>query len=424
MAKSRKPAKDKPETVEDAVVVDEPNTSEPDKEQKAEDAPNEPGDVADQTADDGADGDAAGDTDMQSDAEIETVSGENAETPEADTPRAPEPAPRKGGSSFLPLLLGGAIAAALGFGAARYPDQWPFASQPAVDPVEAKLSAITERLTGVEDASTTQTDALKALEADTGLDKLRGETSGEIDQVRKQLETLSSQLTDLESRIHTVEKLPQGSGMEAAAAAATAYERELQQMRQMLDAELAKITDAKDDAQNLKTDATATAKAAAARAAMSRILAALDTGRPYSDALFDLTENADVKAPEALSAHAEKGVLTLSALQAEFPKVARTALDASIRTAVSDGSMDRVTAFFRTQLGTRSLEPKEGDDPDAILSRAEAALKDGRLDAALKELDTMPEAGKPALKAWMAQAKARMDALDAGQALAQQVNSK
>ncbi|WP_371170191.1 hypothetical protein [Aliiroseovarius sp. 2305UL8-7] len=425
MAKSRKPAKDKPEKVEDAVVIDEATASEPESKEDAVSMQDEGSQEDTETSettqtDDGADESEDGVSDKV-DMPAEDVAEPAGEVADAD----PTPAlPPKSRPSFMPMLLGGAIAAALGFGAARYPDQWPFANEPVVDPVETKLSAITERLTGVETTTATQSDTLKTMQADTGLDHLRGEMSGELDQMRTQFEALSGKLTDLENRVHTVEKLPQGSGMEAAAAAATAYERELQQMRQMLDAELAKITDAKDDAQNLKTDATATAKAAAARAAMSRVLAALDTGRPYSDALFDLTENAGVTAPEALSAYAETGVLTLSALQAEFPAAARASLDASIRASVSDGTMDRVAAFFRTQLGTRSLEPKEGNDPDAILSRAEAALKDGRLDAVLNELDAMPEAGKPALKTWMAQAKARMDALNAGQTLAQQVNSK
>ena len=84
--------------------------------------------------------------------------------------------------------------------------------------------------------------------------------------------------------------------------------------------------------------------------------------------------------------------------------------------------MDRVSAFVRLQLGTRSLEPKDGTDADAILSRAEAALKAGQIDAALSELTTLPDAGQPALEGWIADATARKDALAAGDALSQLVN--
>lgn len=409
MAKPRKSAKNTPETVEDAVVVNEPEAAQPDVD-GGSNVPDQASEKLDQP-----DGDAP-------ESEAEDAASAPDETTPVDAP-ASAPASARGGAGFLPLLLGGAIAAALGFGAARYPDQWPFASQPEVDPVDVKLTELDDRMSGVEDATTAQSTALTDLQNDTGLDQLRGEMTGQMDQMRVQYEAMSEKLTELENRIHTVEKLPQGSGMEAAAAAAAAYERELQQMRQMLDAELARISSAQDEAQTLEVSAAEAARAAAARAAMSRVLAALESGRPYGDALFDLTENATVDAPAALTDHAETGIVTLATLQARFPDAARDALDASIRDAVDGGQMDRVTAFFRTQLGARSLEPKEGDDPDAILSRAEAALKDGRIATALTELEAMPDAGKPALQAWIADATARKDALEAGQTLAQQLNS-
>lgn len=339
----------------------------------------------------------------------------------------PTPAPTSATAkraSVMPMLLGGAIAAAIGFGAARYPDQWPFVTGPVEDPMATQLAAQAEQIAAMEAAGKQQADALAALKADDSLNVARGEISGEFAQLRTQLEAMSGTLDDLQNRLHTVEKLPQGSGMEAAAAAASAYERELQQMRQMLDAELAKITTAKDDAATLEQSAAEAAKAAGARAALARVLAALDTGRPYGDALFDLTQQAGVDAPAALSDYAENGVPTLVALQASFPAAARAALDASVRDAVAAGEMDRVSAFFRLQLGSRSLTPKEGSDPDAILSRAEAALKTGQLGDALSELSALPEAGQPALGGWIASATARKDALAAGDALAQLVNSK
>ena len=335
-------------------------------------------------------------------------------------PTTPPKAPRRGG--FAPMLLGGAIVAALGFGAARYPDQWPFVSGTTEDPLAIEMASLSDRLTALEGQGTAQGTALAALQNDDGLATARGEITGEFGQMRTQLEAMSTAMGDLENRLHTVEKLPQGSGMEAAAAAATAYERELQQMREMLDQELAKISSAKEDAATLEVSAAEAAKAAGARAALARVLAAIDTGRPYGDALFDLTEQAGVEAPVALAAHADKGVMTLSALQAMFPEVARAALDASVRAAVAAGEMDRVSAFVRLQLGTRSLEPKDGTDADAILSRAEGALQVGQIDVALAELAALPDAGKPALEGWVADATARKDALAAGDALAQLVN--
>ncbi len=86
--------------------------------------------------------------------------------------------------------------------------------------------------------------------------------------------------------------------------------------------------------------------------------------------------------------------------------------------------MSRFSAFLRTQLGTRSLEPKAGDDADSVLSRAEAALRQGDIATALTELDALPEAGQPALAEWRAQAETRKAALDAGAVLTQDLNAK
>ncbi|MGB8622217.1 MAG: hypothetical protein WCD16_05310, partial [Paracoccaceae bacterium] len=79
---------------------------------------------------------------------------------------------------------------------------------------------------------------------------------------------------------------------------------------------------------------------------------------------------------------------------------------------------DRIGAFLRTQFGARSLTPREGNDPDAILSRAEAALNAGELKDALDEIATLPEAGQQAMSGWVAKAQKRADALAAADTLA------
>jgi hypothetical protein len=89
---------------------------------------------------------------------------------------------------------------------------------------------------------------------------------------------------------------------------------------------------------------------------------------------------------------------------------------------VEAGEIGRGEAFLRTQLGTRSLEPQEGDDPDAILSRTEFALNNGRIAEALDELSAMPDAAQPAMTDWIDRAQTRLAALEAGSALAQDLN--
>jgi hypothetical protein len=170
---------------------------------------------------------------------------------------------------------------------------------------------------------------------------------------------------------------------------------------------------AAEEAEATRAAAEAAAAAAAREAAQTSILAALDSGEPYADFLTGL----DV--PPALSGPAADGVPTLTELVDSYPEAARAALDSSIRANVDGTALDRFTAFLRVQTGARSLEPREGDDPDAILSRAEAAVRAGDLAQALTEISALPEEGQAAMADWTQSARMRLDALGAAQGLTQ-----
>ena len=71
----------------------------------------------------------------------------------------------------------------------------------------------------------------------------------------------------------------------------------------------------------------------------------------------------------------------------------------------------------------RSLDPQEGDSPDAILSRAEAALRDGRLTDALAEIGSLPEQGRAELSDWVARAEMRQTAVAAAEQLTQSLTA-
>jgi hypothetical protein len=74
---------------------------------------------------------------------------------------------------------------------------------------------------------------------------------------------------------------------------------------------------------------------------------------------------------------------------------------------------DRIATFLRNQTGARSLTPRDGMTTDAILSRAEAAVRRADLDAALTELDDLPPAPAAAMADWRAQLETRQAALAA-----------
>jgi hypothetical protein len=204
---------------------------------------------------------------------------------------------------------------------------------------------------------------------------------------------------------------------QAAGAAATGLsEDQMAAFRAELDSAVgsarAEIEAAQDRAAEIEAQAAAAAEKAAAEAAVSQLAAALDSGSPYESLLAPVSA-LGAEIPQALSEPAATGVPTMTALQMAFPDAARAALDGAIDVDAADTATDRVLAFLRTQTNARSLTPREGDDPDAILSRAEAALRAGDLEAALGELGGLPEGGQAAMAEWIAQARTRQTALAA-----------
>ena len=108
-------------------------------------------------------------------------------------------------------------------------------------------------------------------------------------------------------------------------------------------------------------------------------------------------------------------------LLAEFPPAARDALDAA---RLDDpNSTKGIGAFLKRQLGARSTTPQEGNDTDAILSRAEDALKREDLSTALIELDALPPVAAEKMAGWVEMATQRRDALAAVNAVAADLNT-
>ena len=312
----------------------------------------------------------------------------------------PKPAPpRRGG--LVGGVLGGLIAAGAGFGVAQYvPNGWPLAD----------TSALTAQLAE-------QAKQIAALQAqipapDIGMqDRIAAlETAPTVD-----LSPLDTRLVALEQRMTTIESMPPGDG--ASPAALKSLQAEIEALKAAATPAAVQAITAKAEEQlqaaeasaaQIKADAEALAKAAEARAALGRLQAALDSGAPYAAVLPALPD-----LPAVLSDAAETGLPSLTELQDSFAPAARAALEAALRANMGESWSERVTSFLRTQTGARSLEPREGSDPDAILSRAQAALAAGNLPTALTEIAALPPAAQPALADWRAAAEQRLAAAQA-----------
>lgn len=372
----------------------------------------------------------------------EAPASEPAESPSPEpVPPSASPRPRRGG--FLPTVLGGAIAAGIGFGTAVYilPRVWvPEAPVADLDALRTSIAEQAARLDGL--SATVETGAAESELADlsarvaalddrsaAGLADLGDAVAG----LDPRLASTAARIDDLEARIAALEKRPVEGGA-ASATALEAFGREMETLRAEMAAQKSALSEAEaslaeeasravenvraaaTEADRLRVAAEETARRATARAALGRIDAALTAGGALDPALAEL-RGAGFEIPPPLAEQGQ-GVPTLDALRTAFPGAARDALAASLRETAAGTTWDRFLAFLRTQSGARSLAPRDGQDPDAILSRAEAALQAGDLAGAIAEIGGLPAEGQARMAEWVALANRRISATAAAATLA------
>lgn len=323
--------------------------------------------------------------------------------PEPETVASPLPQPEPARRSVMPMIFAGIIVALAGFFAARSDILEPYF--PNTKPTEA----VVEQLNGKVDDLTARLDDATGQIA-TLTSKLENQPAPETD-----FGPLEQQIADLSDRIDALGSAP----ATAAIIPDAAIDAALAELRSTAATQQAELDRLLSDARLARENAEASASATLARAAVNRVLAAVDNGGPFATALGDLEQAGVTDIPDALRAAAADGVQPLSNLQAAAPDAARAAL-AAARTAEGGGGLG---AFFERQLGTRSILPREGSDPDAVLSRIEAATRDGRLGDALAEAEALPEDAQAALGPWLEQAQQRHEAVTAANALAERLSA-
>ena len=377
------------------------------------------------------------------------------ELPEATVAQHPIPAPvtvkRVG---FFPLVLGGVVAAGLGAAALYYADQQGWLGQDAgnsefqtkLDLQAKEIAALQAALKEATEGTAAQFDALSANTVDlapletsiAALQSTDTDTTTSVQELATLLQATADRLAQLE-----VQPIPKA---ELPTEVVTAYEAQLTETLATIDgrfsemqtsqgevltkletelrAKLAEIEAAQTSAKQSEADAQKAADLAAGRAAALQIATALERGAGFADQLPAISDTLGLEVPAALSSVAQDGAVSVDALRADFPALARTALADTAGSASGDDSINPLTSIIMTQLGARSLEPREGNSPDAILSRAEAAVGKGDIDTALGELAALPPEGQTAFADWIAQATALRDAKRAAAELTSQLNNQ
>lgn len=332
---------------------------------------------------------------------------------------------RRGG--FLPLVLGGVVAAGLGAGATFWaiphlPPEWrPVAANGQPD--EAGLAAARDAAVAAARSEVqAEIEALRNSAAQAGADAARQALAdlpaappGSIPPaLEDRIAGLERGLTDVTNRLQQ---------QPAPASAPTVDPAALDELRGRLDQQAARIEELAarptvdpataeqvqtlaSQARELQQSTEAANRQAQAATAAAALATAFEAGAPRDQALADLAA-AGIEVPEVLKGEIPR----LVQLRAEFPAAARAGLRASLdAVAESEGTMGLIGNFLRVQTGARSVEPREGSDPDAILSRANAAVEAGAIATALDEIATLPQSGQNAMKSWTDRARIWVDA--------------
>ncbi|GIT86272.1 COG4223 family protein [Roseobacter sp. OBYS 0001] len=371
------------------------------------------------------------DTDKSNEKELEADTAEKSESPwdkETDAnpveekPEEPEPEavqkpvvqpqPEVVRGSMWPAIFGGVVAALIGFIAGRGDtlDAYLPASMQrtvvditALEAASAEASERAAAQAALIEAQAVRLDALEAVDTTETLDV--------IAELEADIAALTATIAALENQEPVTIQTDNAEANEAIASLQTALEAQNEEIAALAErAEAAEAGAAKEAAQIL------------ARAALTRVVTAVDSGQPFGTALADLEAVTPVEVPSPLQEAAENGVPTMGVLREDFPDVARSALTAA-RSETPESEVVGITGFFQRQLNMRSVTPREGSDPDAVLSRMQAAVENGDLETALTEADGLPEAAKVVMADWLDAAQSRKAAQDAANELADSLNS-
>ena len=145
--------------------------------------------------------------------------------------------------------------------------------------------------------------------------------------------------------------------------------------------------------------------------ALNAIHAAVETGAPFATELAIVEETAPegpggAPAIAMLRPYADGGAPAMAAIRSEFAVAARAGL-ATANRENADGLMERYSARIAGLFNIRPASPQPGASPAAVISRAEHAVDQGDLAAAIAEIENLPAPAQDAMGDWVALARNR-----------------
>ncbi|MBI2738768.1 MAG: uroporphyrinogen-III synthase [Rhodospirillales bacterium] len=233
-------------------------------------------------------------------------------------------------------------------------------------------------------------------------------------------------IAELRGRVEALEQRPAASGaapgnVEAEKEIAV-LTREIAALRTTLGALDQAVATQRDQAKALsdavgarssgEQKALTAARASTVIGLAARLAGSIDAGVPFAADLNLLQPLAqgDAKLGEILTAlqpHAQTGVASRAALDAEFPAVAKAALAEDL---ADDSYGERLLGKLRGLVSLRRVGDVPGDTTEAKLARAEQALHAGDIAKAVELVKSLPPQTSKATAGWLARAEAHLAA--------------
>lgn len=323
-------------------------------------------------------------------------------------------------SGFVPLFVGGFICAGLGFGAAIFTQQsnpiWSVHPDVAQfrDETTGQMSDIDERLKELG-------EILAVVDQRAIGDVFKSDIDDLMSRYDQRFAKITSNLESYEKRLGALEKSTIESAIPDELVAQ--YQDEVKRLKETLETQRESLQQFMSETAETANEVTQRAKDTVARGILAQIRAAIDAGGPFDSAIKEFDEQVGDAIPNQLRSLAQDGVQTYQELRDGFAEVARLALSAAREELNESEGFSGIGDYLRKQFQARSVIPKTGDDADAVLSRAEQALRENDLTGALDELDALPDTARDQMQLWIDAARERQGALEQLDTLSQEIGN-
>jgi hypothetical protein len=180
-----------------------------------------------------------------------------------------------------------------------------------------------------------------------------------------------------------------------------------------LDQRIGKLEEAIPALSTAMDKSAASAKSGASAIAFANLREAVGAGRPFAAELAALRSlMPDPVDLGVLPSHADTGIPTVAELARNLAKTVETSAAPAPQQAPAETSfLDSMIASAKSAVSIRRVGGDVGSaEPGAVLARAETALNQEDLAAAIKEVEALPTPARDAYTGWLDDARARVSA--------------